>query len=89
MFSISPGIRVSDRNGSLDTNESSSPETNTSDVTLDDHAGKNVPANTLFDFNEFFRIDNSSIPGLSVSVRVMVSETLSRFGLDLHLNVGI
>ena len=58
-------INVADRNGSLETNESSSPETNQSDLEM--KPVKTPPLNTLFDFNEFFKIDN--IPGLMVSDR--------------------
>ncbi|XP_053375043.1 eukaryotic translation initiation factor 4E transporter-like [Mercenaria mercenaria] len=56
------GVSVADRNGSLETNESSSPETNQSDVEI--RPAKSVTAHIpSFDFNEFFNIDN--IPGLS------------------------
>ena len=55
---------MADRNGSLETNESSSPETNQSDQVAEKQT-KTPPPNTLFDFNEFFKIDN--IPGLTVS----------------------
>ena len=55
-------INIADRNGSLETNESSSPETNKSDLEM--KPTKTPPLNTLFDFNEFFKIDN--IPGLTV-----------------------
>ncbi|KAK3609766.1 hypothetical protein CHS0354_022625 [Potamilus streckersoni] len=55
------GIHVADRNGSLETNESSSPETNTSDR---EHRRNTSPTtSSLFDFNEFFKLDY--IPGLN------------------------
>lgn len=54
------GISVADRNGSLETNESSSPETNQSDP--DSRPTKPLPAHLPFDFNEFFM----NIPGLNV-----------------------
>ena len=61
------GISVADRNGSLETNESSSPETNTSDLEIRPNKSNtgHVPS---FDFNEFFNIDN--IPGLSAPVSI-------------------
>jgi len=58
------GISVSDRNGSLETNESSSPETNQSD--MEGRPTKMPPTNTLFDFNEFFKIEN--LPGIVVGI---------------------
>ncbi|KAL3856403.1 hypothetical protein ACJMK2_011168 [Sinanodonta woodiana] len=55
------GNRVADRNGSLETNESSSSEANTSDR---EHRRNTSPTtSSLFDFNEFFKLDY--IPGLN------------------------
>ncbi|XP_046582774.1 LOW QUALITY PROTEIN: eukaryotic translation initiation factor 4E transporter-like [Haliotis rubra] len=46
------GISVGDRNGSLETNESSSPEVN--------HETRPSPSNSaLFDFNDFFKVNSS------------------------------
>lgn len=59
---------TTDRNGSLETNESSSPEG-------PEHHGKHHSANAPeFDVNEFFKIDN--IPGLSVSNLFQLSTIL-------------
>lgn len=65
MHNYFSGVSVVDRNGSLETNESSSPEANQSD--LDIRQNKTPPTQlNKFDFNEFFNIDN--IPGLTVPV---------------------
>lgn len=69
-------INIADRNGSLETNESSSPETNQSD--LEQKPTRTPPLNTLFDFNEFFQIDN--IPGLNDEPVVDPELTTSNIG---------
>ncbi|KAL4223713.1 stem cell population maintenance [Mactra antiquata] len=55
------GVSVVDRNGSLETNESSSPEANQSDQDIRQNKSPSTQLNQ-FDFNEFF----NNIPGLSV-----------------------
>ncbi|XP_060067294.1 eukaryotic translation initiation factor 4E transporter-like isoform X2 [Ylistrum balloti] len=50
---------VADRNGSLETNEPSSPE----ESNHSDSMRTTSPHNNIFDFNEFFKIDN--LPGLN------------------------
>lgn len=52
---------VTDRNGSLETNEPSSPEESNDSINA-----QSPRHNSLFDFNEFFKLEN--LPGLHVSV---------------------
>ena len=65
MYSLFAGISVADRNGSLETNESSSPEINQSDTDIRVNKGPNTQVPS-FDFNEFFNID--MMPGFAVPV---------------------
>jgi len=58
-----PGISVADRNGSLETNESSSPETNDTERP----ARKSPSQMNVFDFDHFITSMNN-IPGLRNSV---------------------
>lgn len=58
-------VKVADvkgRNGSVETNESSSPEESNNSDSLPVHSPH---SSNLFDFNEFFKIEN--LPGLNVS----------------------
>ncbi|WAR03166.1 4ET-like protein [Mya arenaria] len=62
------GISVADRNGSLETNESSSPETNDAD-----HPPRKSPSQmAAFDFNDFY--NSLSIPGLANKVPEEIPE---------------
>lgn len=54
---------VTDRNGSLETNEPSSPEESNNSDSINVQSPRH---NNLFDFNEFFKLEN--LPGLHVSV---------------------
>ncbi|XP_061162294.1 eukaryotic translation initiation factor 4E transporter-like isoform X2 [Saccostrea echinata] len=67
---------VTDRNGSLETNEPSSPEESNNSDSINVQSPQN---NNLFDFNEFFRIEN--LPGLNdgVSPTADVTGIQSRF----------
>jgi hypothetical protein len=54
---------VSDRNGSLETNEPSSPEESNNSDSVNVQSPQ---SNNLFDFNEFFKLEN--LPGLTSNV---------------------
>ena len=62
---LSDTLPVADRNGSLETNESSSPEVSPHNSDPELHSPSVTSAMPDFDFNDFFKIEN--IPGLSVS----------------------
>ena len=66
MFVFLIAVSVVDRNGSLETNESSSPEASQQpDQNSPPDPSLTMPIAPEFDFNEFFNIEN--IPGLNVS----------------------
>lgn len=66
---------VTDRNGSLETNEPSSPEESNNSDSVNIQSPRHT---NLFDFNEFFRLEN--LPGLQVSQRWLCVD-------DYHLKI--
>jgi len=66
-YDFAGSLSVADRNGSLETNESSSAENSPHhEQTGDTHqVAVGVPD---FDFNVFFKTENINIPGLTVSI---------------------
>lgn len=54
---------MNDRNGSLETNEPSSPEESNHSDSINVQSPQ---SNSLFDFNEFFKLEN--LPGLASNV---------------------
>ena len=72
VFLITGSMNVADRNGSLETNESSSPEASQHSDPDDSHASVTaLPKQQDFDFGDFLKMSN--IPGLGSISMVSVS----------------
>ena len=66
IISLAGSLSIADRNGSLETNESSSAENSPHhDQTAD--TSQTAGGAPDFDFNVFFKTENINIPGLMVS----------------------